>query len=138
MSQDGIALESLAEWGIPFPEELRELADHIGEADALKLLNEYGQAGYVAYVPLPSGLAQEHPLAALLGEESARRLAGIYGLEHRVPVPGLRAVKRAIRDKGILADHGRGLTRSAIAKRHGLSARAVQAILARARAGGRA
>jgi len=59
------------------PKVVLELAEHIGNGQALKLLLDLGNRE--VYIPTPEHLTEDHPLTVCLGAEDARKIASIYG-----------------------------------------------------------
>lgn len=105
---------------------LNLIADVIGLAAALKLAEHFG--GTEIYVPLR--IREDHPVARAIGVEAAlllaRELGGHTGV--RIDMPKADEVTRARRNQAIVAAEQAGVTKPALARRHGLSTRRIRQI----------
>lgn len=100
------------------PTSLQDVAETLGVALALKLVQHFGGVE----LKVPHGLKPGHPLLAL-GEEDARRLcAFLGGGELYVP----KRVTGTARPGDVASLEAQGMTRAQIARRLGLSQRHVR------------
>jgi Mor family transcriptional regulator len=71
MASEAFIFEAVEDY---LPDSIRELVALIGLPATEKLVKRFG--GTYVYVPSPDNLAEDHPLAALIGLEAARKVAG--------------------------------------------------------------
>jgi len=110
------------------PNSLQDIAELIGLAATVKLVETYG--GVRIYVP--QTIEPDHALAALLGHDNALRLARAYGGHEHFDLPrATLAVKRA-RDAALTADYLAGISYRQLALKYQLTERGVRKIIARA------
>lgn len=105
------------------PPRLAELAEMCGVDVAHALVERF--PGMRLYVPEEVG--EDHPLAAALGIEAARRLAREYGREH-IEIPRAAGAAREARNRAIRAE-SRNATQGELARRYGLTERQIRTIL---------
>lgn len=101
-----------------WPASLVEIAEVIGEAAALRLVDAYG--GTVCYVPM--AIAPEHRLAQAIGPVAAGRLVARYGGE-KIEVPVLHVARTR---KAMIAQAEGGVAE--VARRLGVTRRWVRAV----------
>lgn len=112
------------------PQSLQDIADVIGIAATLKLVERYGGRRLC----VPRRLDPGHELISVLGQRAATALVSTYALE-RISVPSAGRTLVAERDKEIRARKGRQ-TVSGLAEEFGLTERQVYRILAEEEARG--
>lgn len=110
------------------PSSLIELKRIAGEAAALSLVFAYG--GCRIY--MPSNIRPNHPLATLMGSPASKALAKVYG-GSRINIPKKDAILRQLRIKEIQSARSKGASIDSLARKHNLSRRRVQQLLAQAR-----
>jgi uncharacterized protein (DUF433 family) len=110
------------------PGILREFADLIGLPATLRLVESYG--GVRLYVP--QRLAEDHPLALLIGASAARQLADVYGGEEHFDIPRAVAIARQVRNRRLREERDRGMSHRDLALKYGLTERQVRNILGEA------
>lgn len=103
---------------------LRSFVAEIGLPDTLKLVEKFGGVPFY----FPRDPRPEHPLAQLVGFESARKLGRLTGGESRV-IPKAGAALRELRDRRLRAARGSSSVRQ-LAMAAGLTRRRMQQILA--------
>ncbi len=125
-----LCLEKLSndiDWSL-VPGSLLELKHIAGGAAALSLVFTYG--GCRIY--MPSNIRPNHPLSSLLGYSASLALAKAYG-GCRINIPKIDAILRQLRIKDIRHDRSRGASIEYLARKHNLSRRRVQQLLAQPR-----
>ncbi len=115
------------DWNL-VPGTLLELKGIAGGAAALSLVFSYG--GCRIY--MPSNIQPNHPLAALMGYSASQALAKVYG-GSRINIPKVDTILRQLRIKDINHDRSRGASIDFLARKHNLSRRRVQQLLAQHR-----
>lgn len=105
------------------PGELRAIAERIGLAAALRLVEARG--GRRLYFPV--GLAPEHQLVTLLGQAAAEALCQEYAGE-RLEIPKAEGYARAVRNALIVQERGKGVSQSTLAGTHSLTERQIRNI----------
>ena len=114
-------------WRVP-----QSIAERIGVQSAIDLALHWGDRQLYVPTVIPDG---SHPIATVLGLETARKLASRFGGE-RLWIPQAAALQRLRRDQEIVRLHAEAVPVSEIAERYGVSERQVFAILARGRGRG--
>jgi len=105
------------------PATISELAELIGEPDALRLAEHYqGQRLYVPADPAP-----EHAISQLIGYAQAQRLAAHYGSQS-LDIPMLHARKIDLRNRAIRNDSER-MSYAELVRKWNLSRRQIANIL---------
>jgi len=113
-------------WDIDhLPSSLKDLVDVIGLAATQKLVSVYGGLRIIVPVKIP----ETHPLAELLGLETARKLSEHYALE-RIDLPNAKAAVQAVRDQKMQEEHRAGVSARKLAFQYRLTERRVWEILA--------
>ncbi len=112
------------------PGSLLELKRIAGDAAALSLVFTYG--GCRIY--MPSNIRPNHPLVAIMGNPASKALAEAYG-GSRINIPKKDTIMRQLRIKDIQCDHNNGASIDFLARKHNLSRRRVQQLLAQSRNG---
>lgn len=120
------------------PDTFLQLETVAGTASALLLVSEHGGERYpVAKGATEAGRRRTARIAALVGEAAALRLAAAYGQQRNIAIPSCRKAREVLRDREIRAAYdmaessGMGMTTAALARRYGLSQRAIFNILKR-------
>lgn len=113
---------------IAIPRSMEDLRNVIGEHAIMRLLLAYPGID----LKVPERVDADHPLARAIGFEAASKLAQYAG-GGRIYIPS--SLARAERDRAISDARVAGDPVEEIARRHGLTARHVERILARAGAG---
>lgn len=119
------------------PDTFLQLETVAGTQTALLLVSEHGGEQYpVAKGATVQGRRCNARLAALVGEAAALRLAA-YGQQRGIAIPACRKAREVLRNREIRAAYdmaegsGMGMTPAALARRYGLSQRAIFNILKR-------
>lgn len=107
------------------PPSLCELVDVIGLQATQSLVSEYGGVR----LTVPTKMPEDHPLAQLLGVETARKLSHHYAQE-RLDVPNAKAAMLAVRNQNMRQEHADGDSARVLARRYRLTERRVWEILA--------
>ena len=106
------------------PPLLREIADHVGVDNAVKLSKELG--GQRFRVPLTGTIDKDHPLACAVGMDVARKIARAFrGVRIEVPVFG----RKLARNDEIRRAHANGESISDLAIRFCVTERWIRGIL---------
>lgn len=120
------------------PDTFLQLETVAGTQTALLLVSEHGGEQYpVAKGATVQGRRCNARLAALVGEAAALRLATAYGQQRGIAIPACRKAREVLRNREIRAAYdmaegsGMGMTPAALARRYGLSQRAIFNILKR-------
>ena len=102
------------------PRTLRDLAEIVGEAQALNLARAFGGQR----ITIPRDPSSSHPVAQAIGVEAARLLGHYYG-SVQVEIPVCRALRVAQRNAEIRAARREGATISELARRYRLCRRSI-------------
>lgn len=118
------------------PDTFLQLETVAGTEAALLLVSEHGGEQYpVTKGATEQGRRRNTRLAALVGEAAALRIAAAYGQQRSIAIPACRKAREVLRDREIRAAYdmaeGSGMTPAALARRYGLSQRAIFNILKR-------
>ena len=118
------------------PDTFLQLETVAGTQTALLLVSEHGGVQYpVAKGVTGQGRRRNTRLAALVGEAAALRLSAAYGQQRNISIPTCRKAREVLRNREIRAAYdmaeGSGMAAAALARRYGLSQRAIFAILKR-------
>lgn len=111
------------------PQQLKDLVDVIGLAAVQRLVQNYGGVRVV----VPSTMHADHPLARLLGLETARQLSHHYARE-RIDVPRAMGAVLAARNATIFRENTvNGISARRLALAYNLTERRIWEILAEQR-----
>lgn len=118
------------------PDTFLQLEAVAGTKAALLLVSGHGGEQYpVAKGVTGQGRRRNTRLAALVGEAAALRLAAAYGQQRSIAIPICRKAREVLRNREIRAAYdtaeGLGMPPAALARRYGLSQRAIFNILKR-------
>ncbi len=118
------------------PDTFLQLEAVAGTKAALLLVSGHGGEQYpVAKGVTGQGRRRNTRLAALVGEAAALRLAAAYGQQRNIAIPTCRKAREVLRNREIRAAYdtaeGLGMPPAALARRYGLSQRAIFNILKR-------
>jgi len=105
------------------PDGLRDIAELIGLPLALRLVEARGGRRFY----FPYGVAPEHALVQLIGQEAAEILCREYPGE-RLEIPRATNYHRAVRNAHIHQSLAKGVSQSALAGDHGLTERQIRNI----------
>lgn len=108
------------------PEQLRTLAEHIGEDAMLKLLEAYG--GVHLAVPTLARIPAGHRLVEILGSQ-ALTLCHHYG-GSVISVPKAHVAALAMRNRRIRTARAMGYSHASLAREYGLTERQIYNICA--------
>lgn len=109
------------------PTSLQEIAEVIGDDDAMKLVHVHG--GTRVFVPQKIGA--QHKLATLLGFEQARRLSSIFGGEALTIVRCSKLLKHK-RNEEIRKKYDDGVSVYTLVREYDLSERQIYSIMSSA------
>ena len=120
------------------PDTFLQLETVAGTEAALLLVSEHGGEQFIVAVGrTKQGRRRNAHIAALVGEAAALRLAAAYGQQRNIAIPVCRKAREVLRNREIRAAYdmaeglGMGMTPAALARRYGLSQRAIFNILKR-------
>lgn len=120
------------------PDTFLQLETVAGTQTALLLVSEHGGEQFpVAKGATVQGRRRNARITALVGEAAALRLAAAYGQQRSIAIPICRKAREVLRNREIRAAYdmaessGIGITPAALARRYGLSQRAIFNILKR-------
>ncbi|MDB0571452.1 hypothetical protein LBW59_11795 [Ralstonia solanacearum] len=112
------------------PAFAQELMDFIGHEEAMALIREFG--GVTLWIPKgirTSGATYER-LVEVVGQDAADKLVARYGGD-RLSIPRCFRLLAQERWRRVIADYNSGMSAAMIARRHGITERAVWGILKR-------
>lgn len=113
------------DWALNYlPQQLKDLIDVIGLEAVQKLVEVYGGVR----LKFPLSLKPDHPLAKLLGWQTARTLCDHYGASF-MDVPKAQSAITEYRNNLIREAHARGATVRELAYRYRLTQRRIWYIL---------
>ncbi len=110
------------------PVNLLEIIEVIGEAAALKLVEEFG--GQRIRIPALSNATEDHPLAQCIGQDALRRLIGLDGGRWMYVAKCARGLREQ-RDREIVRLYGppNDVPVNELARQYNLSYRRIEQIL---------
>jgi hypothetical protein len=114
-----------AELAATLPPLAHDLAERLGQRDAMFVLNRFG--GRRIFIPLrvPD---DDHRLVAALGRDLTARLVWHYG-DMNVEVPRLLRLNVLLRNRRIFSEHVAGISSRDLTARHGVSSRHLRKIM---------
>lgn len=108
------------------PAAFGRIAARLGLPLALRIETVYGGQD----LSIPKRPGDDHHLVKSLGREDADALAAAYGPNKSFYVPRVgERLKRAARDRAIIADADGGMTANRLAKKYGLCAKQIKNIV---------
>jgi len=105
------------------PKRTAELADVIGLAAALKLVERHGGR----HIWVPKNASANHWLTELVGMEALEKICAYYGYS-QLEIDRCAALVRAIKNQTILAEFNAGLTNGQLALKYNTSERNIRLI----------
>lgn len=109
------------------PDSLQDVAQTIGLAAALRLVDAYGG---LTRLYIPQAIPTDHHLVRTIGANAAQALCKVYGGDELRNIPRCTAAIRKVRDAEIRVRRSKGVAAARLALEYGLTERQIWTILA--------